>query len=167
MKFVRGKGKKIDCCVAQADRDFPDGLHCVGVKEQIFLTTYFSDFLDWKQHTGLVVRPHHRNEHGFRSNRVLQFSNIDIALSIDAKKGHETAASLKILARSKNSAVFHGRRDDTSAMADSAGGEFSTSFRLSSLRSRYGGVGQRRMNHGIIGFSAAAGKNNFRRIASE
>ncbi len=48
MELVRGKGKEIDRRIAQAHRNFSDGLHSVGMKEHAFSATNFSDFLDWK-----------------------------------------------------------------------------------------------------------------------
>src|SRR5207249_3159227 len=40
MKFVRGQRKEIDRRIAEADRDFPDCLHGISVKEHTFLAAY-------------------------------------------------------------------------------------------------------------------------------
>src|SRR5207245_11116148 len=91
MKFVRGKGKEIDRCIAETNRDFADRLHSIGVKQHTFLATNLSDFLGGKQHASFVVRPHHRKHRRLRANRSFQFGETDIALSIDSNKPHGTA----------------------------------------------------------------------------
>src|SRR5207247_10185922 len=48
MKFVRGKGKKIDRGIPNTNRDFPNGLHGVCVKGHAFVPAEFSDFLHRK-----------------------------------------------------------------------------------------------------------------------
>ena len=146
MKFVRGKGKKIDRRIAQADWDFPDHLNCVGMKKHAFSMTNFSDSFDWKQHASLVVRPHNRNQRGLRANRSFHLANIDIPISIHTQKCNVAAAFFEVLAGTQDRAVFHAAYDEM----------FSTRFEL-----------HRRMDHRVIGFCAAAGKNDFRRFASE
>src|SRR5438094_9971456 len=167
MKFVRGKRKKIDRRVAQANRNFPDCLHSISVKKHAFPATNLSDFFDWKQHAGLVVRPHYRNKRGFRAKRGLQLGEIDRAISIHTQKCHRAVAFFEVLAWAQNSAVFHSACHDVSATADSSCGEFPARLELSSLRSRYGGVGQRGTNYRVVRFRSAAGKNYFRRRASK
>ena len=155
MKFVRGKRKKIDRRFAQANRNFPDCLHSISVKKHAFPATNLSDFFDWKQHAGLVVRPHYRNKRGFRAKRGLQLGEIDRAISIHAQKCHRAVAFFEVLAWAQNSAVFHSACHDV----------FPARLKLSSLRSGYGGVGQRGTNYRVVRFRSAAGKNYFRRRA--
>src|SRR5207244_1516884 len=122
-----------------------------------FPPTNLSDFLNGKQHASFIVRPHHRNEGGLGPNRGLQFGKIDIAISIYAKKRHAAAAFFEVLAGTQNSAVFDDGCHDM----------FPVGLKLSSLRSRYGGVGQRGTNDRIVGFCSAAGKNYFRRRTTD
>src|ERR1043166_6978294 len=157
MKFVRGKGKKIDRGFAQANRNFPDCLHSISVKKHASPATNPTDFPDWKQPTGLVVRPHHRNKRGVRAKRGLQLGEIESAISIHAQKCHRAAAFFEVLAWAQNSVVLHSACHNV----------FPARRKLSSLRSRYGGVGQRGMNYRVVRFRSAAGKNYFRRRASK
>src|SRR6516225_6735006 len=82
------------------------------MKEDGFPLTNLSDFRDGKEHTSFVVRPHHRNQRGLGANRGLQFGEIDIAMSINAKKRYGAAVFFEVLGWAQNSAVFHGACHD-------------------------------------------------------
>jgi hypothetical protein len=116
------------------------------MKEHAFSATNVSDSLNWKQYAGLVVRPHRRNQRGLRANRSLEFGEIEVAILIYAQKRDSAPAFFEILAGTQHGAVFDRACYDL----------FPEWCKL-----------EREMNHRIVGFCAAAGENNFRRLASE
>src|SRR4030095_5741216 len=75
---------------------------------------------------------------------------------VDAEKRDIVSSLYEILTGTQHSAVFHRTRDQMFATANRCCGRFTTNLEL-----------QRRIDYGIIGFCAAAGENNLRRLTPE
>ena len=87
MQFVPGEGKKMNRQFRQIDRHFPDRLDRIGVKKNAFAATKRGDFLEWKNHAGFVVRPHHRDDRGVRPDGAFHLFQIEMTLFVDRDDG--------------------------------------------------------------------------------
>ena len=146
MKFVRGKRKKVNWQVAQLDRNFPNTLDGVSVKQDAFFATDLCDFLDWKQHSGLVIGRHQGHNCCLRANRLFQFSQSDVAVAVHAQKSDLTTALSQFFAMAAHGTVLHRAGDNM----------FSASIEL-----------ERGINRSIIRLGPAARENNFGRLAPQ
>ena len=87
---------------------------------------------------------------------ALQFGDVEIAMPIHAEKCDVTSSFCEILARIQDRAVFDRARDQMLSTANRSCAGFAPRLEL-----------QRQIDYRIIGFCAAAGENNFRRLTSE
>ena len=140
VEFMAGEGKEIDFGMGEIDGDFSDGLHGVGVKKSAFGTGDFGGFFDGKEHAGLVICPHQRDEGGVFAHGIFEIGEVDLTLGIDRQPGDFDSAPGECFAVFNDGAMFDGTGHDVLPVWID---------------------GKSRGDGGVIRFGAARGKNNF------
>ena len=76
---MTGQRERVDRRFRESNRNFSNYLDGVGMKQDAMTESDLSDFLDGKKHTGLIVRPHRRNNGGLRGDGALKFVEVNIS----------------------------------------------------------------------------------------
>ena len=112
VKFVRGEREEIDVGRADVELEFAGRLHGVSVEQRAFAVADGGEFLDGKNHAGLVVRPHRGDDRGVGADGLLEDVEVDRAVGLDGEKGDFVAALLQIRAELHVRGVLDGGGDD-------------------------------------------------------
>jgi hypothetical protein len=114
--LVRGDARQIDVHLVDRERDLPHRLHGVRVEEHAALATDGADLADGLDDADLVVRGHHRDEHGVVAQRRLHRGGIDEAFLVDVEVGDLPAFALERVAGIEHRLVLDLVRDDVLAL---------------------------------------------------
>jgi len=82
---VSGQTKHINRAVLQIQRDFPDGLHRIGVKRNPTSPAKSPDFLNRENHTGFIVGIHNRDQGRIVIEHLCQLIQTQPALTVNGQ----------------------------------------------------------------------------------
>ncbi len=147
-EFVRGEREHVDAQLLDVDRHVPDRLHRVGVEQRARLVRGLRDRPDGHPGTDLVVRRHHAHEGGAFIQRGAHRPRGDAPQTVHAQNLRPIPGAAQGLRRAQNRVVL--RRVGNQARA---------AFRCLHPHGRAQGP--------VIGFRAAGGEVDFRRLRAQ
>ena len=146
MQFVTGKREHVDVGVCHVDRDLADRLDGIGMKQRPLILCNGRRLLDRKDHPGLVVGVHQRDDGGIRIHRGLQLIHIQPPFTVHADLGDPVPLLGQVAALGQHGRVFDTRGDDMALL-----GEYL----------------QGRADGGIVALGAAGGKDDLVRRSAQ
>ena len=145
--LVTADGIEIDAEIVDASGQLAERLDAVGVEKGAGLVCESGDFADGLDGAGFVIDVHHGDERGIGAESAGDVGGIDHTVGGDGDIGDRCTFALQLRAGLKDTRVLDTRRDDVVA-----GGE---------------AVAKGAEEREVIGLGAAAGENDFLRIAME
>ena len=107
-----GEGEEIDAERLHIDREFASDLNGVGVKQHVVAAADCREFLNRKQHSGLVIRPHDGDDRGVGPDGRLQIAEVDAAVEVNRQERRLVTALLELVAKLDVGRVLDRRGDD-------------------------------------------------------
>ena len=116
-ELVRAKAQQRDARGLDVDRNLARALRGVSVEKDPALAAERRHRVDVRQHAGLVVRVHQRDERGIRAQRLGNLCRIDSPLGRRREPGHREALALELTAGVESRSMLDPRCHDVTRRA--------------------------------------------------